>query len=123
MEGTSVERRRERRVPVQALLLIRHAEVKGPKPFSEQVAKDVSLAGVYFEAEDGAIYNVNDVVIASVSIPEDQRRDFPFARLAGHGRVVRMNDLAPQDGGRKRFGIAIEFSGTITSLTAIPIRH
>ncbi len=123
MERGNVERRRGRRANLEAPLLIRRAGTAKPEPFKEEVAKNVSLAGVYFETDSGDHYTVNDVLITSVSVPESQTRNFPFSRIAGRGRVVRVKEL-PQDdpSGRKRFGIAVEFGEDITALTAIPVR-
>ena len=123
MERGNVERRRGRRASLEAPLLIRRAGTAKPEPFKEEVAKNVSLAGVYFETESGEQYALNDVLVTSVSVPESQTRSFPFSRIAGRGRVVRIKEL-PQDdpSGRKRFGIAVEFSEDITALTAIPVR-
>ena len=123
MERGNVERRRGRRANLEAPLLIRRAGTAKPEPFKEEVAKNVSLAGVYFETDSGDRYAVNDVLMTSVSVPESQTRSFPFSRIAGRGRVVRVKEL-PQEGqaGRKRFGIAVEFGDDITALTAIPVR-
>ena len=77
------------------------------------------MAGVYFETDDGE-FEVNEVVMTSVSIPETQRRGFPFTRLAGQGRVVRVSELAGD--GRKKYGIALEFGNDLTALTSIPSR-
>ena len=80
-------------------------------------------AGVYFETEEGHPYTSNDIVLASVSVPEERTREFPFTRLAGRGRVVRVEEIAPRgESGRKRFGIALEFGQDLTALSAIPSR-
>lgn len=118
-----VERRRGRRANVQVPLRIRRVDTAKPEDFREQVASNVSLAGAYFEAAEGHPYTVNDLVMAAVTVPEGQRREFPFTRLAGRGRVVRIHELggkAPD--GRKRYGVALEFGEDLTALTAIPSR-
>ena len=87
------------------------------------MAKNVSLAGVYFETEGEDSYALNEFLMASVSIPEAERRAFPFARLSGSGRVVRVKQLPWQEAeGRTRFGVALEFGDNITALTASPSR-
>ena len=125
MEQAHLERRRGRRVNVQAPLLIRRSgeTPSGSSSSQDKTTKNISLAGTYFETEEGEAFSVNDVVMASVSIPEPQRRDFPFTRVAGKSRVVRVSEL-PQPGpsGRRRFGIALEFGEDVTALTAIPPR-
>ena len=118
----SVERRRGRRAYVEAPLLIRRTGAQATAP-REEVAKNVSLAGVYFETEEGHSYTNEEMVMASVSIPEAHVREFPFARLAGRGRVIRVEELSPREAsGRKRFGIALEFGHDLTALSAIPSR-
>ena len=109
---------------LQAPLLIRRADTREPQPFREHMTQNISLAGVYFEAEDADTCAVNEVVIASVSIPEPQRRTFPFTRLAGRSRVVRVKEFPSETaaGGRKRFGVALEFGNDLTALAALPPR-
>ena len=118
----SVERRRGKRAHIEAPLLIRRTGAHSAAP-KEEVAKNVSLAGVYFETEEGHSYASNDIVMASVSVPEAHSREFPFTRLAGRGRVVRIEEVPQQEPSRsKRFGIALEFSHDVTALSAIPAR-
>ena len=120
MGSSQIERRRGRRVELQAPLLIRRAAAPSAESASEQVTGNVSLAGVYFETEEGA-YRVNDLVTASVSVPETQRRGFPFTRVAGRCRVVRVSELpGTSPTGRKRFGVALEFGNDAVVLTASP---
>lgn len=122
MERGNAERRRGRRVNIQAPVRIR--SLAGQQiPFREELTKDISLAGVYFETEQVDGYLVNDVVMASVSVPQQDTREFPFTRLAGRSRVVRVNELpAEPSAGRKRVGIALEFGDDLTALTALPAR-
>ena len=122
MQQGSVERRRGRRIDLQAPLLIRRVGTNKPEPFKEQQTENLGLAGAYFETdEDG--FQVNEAVMTSVSIPESQRRGFPFTRLAGQGRIVRVKELTGlSGGGRKKYGIALEFGNDLTALTSIPSR-
>lgn len=118
--GKLAERRRGRRVPLHASLLLRRLDQQAP---SEHTIQNVSLAGAYFETDQTDRWSLDDVVIASVLVPESQRRLFPFTRLAGRGRIVRITELserAPNE--RKRAGIALEFGHDLTALTAIPAR-
>ena len=122
MDRGSIERRRGRRVSLDAPLQIRQVGASEPRPVKDEVTRNISLAGVYFETDEDA-YTLNDVVITSVSIPESRRREFPFTRIAGRGRIVRVNELPPQTvSGRKRLGIALEFAEDVTALTATPTR-
>ena len=123
MEQGRGERRRGRRISLQAPLLIRRLAQQGAELFQELLTQNVSMAGVYFETDDADAFAMNESVMTSVSIPEIQRREFPFTRLAGRGRVVRINPLPPpQSSERQRFGIALEFGEDLTALTAIPHR-
>ena len=117
------ERRRERRISLEAPLLVRRIDGVS-EPFVEQVTGNISMAGVYFETEADGAYAIDDVVMASVSIPESQRRQFPFTRVAGRSRVVRIDELPSVSSPTKtkRLGIALEFSEDVTALTAIPSR-
>ena len=122
MQQGSVDRRRGRRIHLQAPLLIRRTGTDKLEPFKEQQTENLGLAGAYFETDEGG-FQVNEVVMTSVSIPESQRRDFPFTRLAGQGRVVRVDTLGGASGeGRKKYGIALEFGNDLAALTSIPSR-
>ena len=122
MGEPNVERRRGRRVDVQAPLLIRRHGTPPHHPVQERTT-NISLHGVYFETEQDTVYHLNDVVVASVSIPEPETRQFPFTRVAGRSRVVRVEQLSQaRRSGRQRVGIALEFSEDVTALTAIPAR-
>ena len=122
IEYGGVERRREWRVALEAPLLIKRLGNPQSEAFQERLTKNIGLAGVYFEV-GGDAYTVNEPVMLSISVPESQRRDFPFTRVAGHGRVVRVQDLSRDGAGPgKRFGVALEFSQGVTALTAIPPR-
>jgi len=120
MEQSHIERRRSRRVILQAPLVIR----RGPhqrEPTKPLVTKDIGLAGLYFEAGTDERFTVNEVLTASLSVPEPHRREFPFTRVVGRGRVVRVHRL--QDEAEPRVGVAIEFGDEVTALTAIPTRE
>ena len=122
-EHHRVERRRERRATLEAPLLLRRLGTPPSQSFEERVTKNISLAGVYFELEGEDLYGVNEPLLTSVSIPEAKQREFPFTRVAGRGRVVRVEELPPEGAGpRRRVGVAIEFSSDVTMLTAIPLR-
>lgn len=126
MEQGSAERRRGRRITLEAPLLIRRVNTATPEPFRTLVTTNISLVGLYFETDIPDAFSVNDTVVASVSIPEPQRREFPFARVAGPSRVVRVmrvDQPPPPEGSRRTsVGVALEFSDDITILTASPSR-
>ena len=118
MQPSGAERRRGRRVPIAASLLIRRPDEPAPR---EHTTQNISLGGVYFETDQPAGLSLNDQILASVAIPAPERRTFPFARLAGRSRVVRIQELSSTPGpDEKRLGIALEFDRDLTALTAIP---
>lgn len=119
MEQRSVDRRRGRRVSVEAPVIIRRGDTK--HVVAEENTKNLSLGGAYFETNASNLYQVNDVVLASVAVPESQTQHFPFSRVAGRGRIVRIVESDGTDGD-KRIGIAVEFGSGITALTAVPAR-
>ncbi|MBI4341067.1 MAG: PilZ domain-containing protein [Candidatus Omnitrophica bacterium] len=122
MEPRHVERRRGRRVPLAIPIMIRQGTGRQPQTFEEEATRDISLAGVYFETERES-YAVDDILMTSVVIPDVQTRLFPFSRLAGRSRVVRVDPLPqPSASGRKRFGVALEFGDDFTVLAALPAR-
>lgn len=122
MSADPLDRRRGRRVELVAPLLIRRTA--GPGPAGALSTKNISLGGVYFEANEADAYAVDETVVATISIPEPQTRDFPFRRLSGRGRVVRVNRLAGQGAdGRGHVGVALEFAKDVTRLTTIPARN
>ena len=78
------------------------------------------MGGVCFETERVKAYAPNDVLVASVSIPEAQAREFPFTRLAGRSRVVRVDEMpAAESADGKRCRVALEFGEDLTVLSAI----
>lgn len=108
---------------MQAPLSIRRLDADRIGPPTECLTDNISLAGVYFQADEPEGFRVNDVVMASVAIPEAQRRAFPFTRLAGRGRVVRVHKLPDASASqRARIGVALEFGEDLTALTALPSR-
>lgn len=121
MEQGGIERRRGRRMALEAPLLIRRMGDEASQTLQE-ATKNVGLAGVYFETHAGNPYTVNEVVMTSVAVPEPQRRFFPFTRLTGRGRVVRVTELPPQSpAGPIQYGVALEFGDDLTALTALPV--
>ena len=121
MNQASVERRRGRRVGIEAPLVIRRLSGSDTAP-REETTKNISLAGVYFEAEQEPAFSVGEVVTASVSIPPAQTRTFPFTRLTGRSQVVRVLELPREarEGQGTRYGVALEFGDDVIALAALP---
>ena len=121
MQQGNVDRRRGRRADVQASLRIQGTSEGKSEWVKAETTQNVSLAGVYFETEDGGTYHLNHVVTMSISIPSAQTRLFPFTRLAGRGRVIRVRKLPQEESTTtKRYGVSLEFGEDLTALTALP---
>ena len=88
--------------------------------FEPGETKDVSLAGVYFTTPAWQDVQPQEILTVSVSVPREQSRDFPFSRLAGRGRVVRVDALSGETPDERRLGIAVEFAEDLSILTAAP---
>ena len=115
------DQRRERRAPLEASIKLRRMGMDGLGPTEEALTLNISLSGVYFETSQGSAYSPSDVVMASIAIPSEQQREFPFSRLAGRSRVVRIDELleGKRQGERsgKRQGVALKFSENLTVLS------
>ncbi len=115
-----VERRRGRRIALETPILIRCATHPEDQGFIEQRTRDISLAGIYFITNGSDQYRVDDVVVASLSVPEAQTREFPFTRLAGQGRIVRVGRLPIDTPQATSTRVAVEFGQDLIALTALP---
>lgn len=96
---------------------MRREEMVGEMMFEEAKTVNLSLGGVYFRTSFRKPIDVGEDVSVSVSIPRGKFRFFPFSRLVGRARVVRVEDLPGNalDPLAKQ-GIALEFSGDLISL-------
>ena len=119
---TATEQRQFRRAEVDAPLTIRLLDQDAlASPISGQV-KNVSLAGVYCFVQDGYSLKQGDQVVCSLTVPAEQLRLFPFTRVLGKGRVVRVEPIptgrraGESPSGQKLFGMAIAFAPDITAL-------
>lgn len=122
-----LERRQFRRAELDLPVTIRPLTPEGSA--SESIvgqAKDVSLAGMYCYVTKPAPVASGDTILCSLSIPADHAKLFPFTRIAGKGRVLRV-DGRPRhgtdaSGNSERAGVAVAFAADVTALTALPGR-
>lgn len=120
-EARGIDRRRHRRIDLTVPILARRNSEGNGATFKEGVAKNLSLAGLYFTTAGWRALEQDEVMTISVSVPPEKVRNFPFSRLAGRGRVVRVEELAKvAHEGPTLFGIALEFGEDLTVLTAAP---
>lgn len=115
------DRRRDRRIQMALPMHARKIESDAPGHFREGVTKNISLAGVYFTTSAWPTIDQHESLMVSVAVPRERAREFPFSRLAGRGRVVRVEGLtnAPESGPR-HYGVAVEFGDDLTVLTTTP---
>ena len=120
---SGMERRRYRRLPLSTPILMRGTKENMQAPFQEGMTKNLSLAGTCCTLPPGNMFEVDEVVTLSVAIPYELRNNFPFSRLAGRGRILRVEEkpnLGASDS--KVRTLAIEFADNISALTAAPER-
>ena len=120
-ETRGIDRRRHRRIDLTVPILARRNNEGIAAPFREGVASNLSLAGLYFTTAGWKELKADEVMTVSVSVPPEKVRSFPFSRLAGRGRVVRVDELAKvSSDGPTFYGVALEFGQDLTILTAAP---
>lgn len=104
------ERRQARRVDLHVPILVRSAEEDPQRMWHEGTTKNLSCSGVYCTVRTWKPIAVNDVVTISIALPQQLHRAFPFSRLAGRGRVVRVEELArSSEPATTRLGLAVAF--------------
>jgi len=83
--------------------------------FSSGQSADLSTSGVYFRTREPGPFAPGEVLAVSIPIPWELRRMFPFSRIVGSGRIIRIEEQAAagQDGHR---GVALEFNPSGTTL-------
>ena len=125
---TATEQRQYRRAEIDASLSIRllsqlsQNEPASPIPCR---VKNASLAGVYCYVGDGYSLKPGDQVVCSLAIPTEQTRLFPFRRVLGKGRIVRVEPIptgrraGESPSGQQLFGAAIAFAPDITALGSL----
>ena len=117
------ERRRYRRIPLPVQVLAKRAQPGEPGEsdrFQSGLVQDVSLAGVYFTTPAWKRIEPQEMLTVSISVPREQSRDFPFSRLVGRGRVVRVQPVEGETPNTAQLGIALEFADDLTVLAAAP---
>ena len=120
MTDVQQERRQHRRLELVVPILTRRFE-QADDLFKEGVTKNLSLAGVYFTTAAWRELTPNDQLAISISVPREKAREFPFSRIAGRGRIIRVEELAKIADNRPRLlGVALEFGEDLTVLTMAP---
>ena len=104
-----VDRRRWHRVRLAVPVAIGTGADEGGGGVSPQTGqtKDVSPSGVYVTSRACGSIAPGDVLEVSIVVPEDARRFFPFSRIVGPSRVVRVEDVQTEEGTER--GLALSF--------------
>lgn len=117
MSVSMAEQRQSKRTDIKATLLIKREGQSKEEPFEEVTVTSVGLNGVYFYTTEKPAYGVGERLMCSMQVPPQYRRVFPFVRVAGWSRVVRIEEITVQ--GQSRYGVAVAFAGDMTTLTHI----
>ena len=104
--GETIEKRRFKRLALEIPARIRCVTSEGKESVQEGVTINVSFNGAY--VGDINIKNIKeeDNLNISLSVPREEARDFPFSRVVGKARVVRV----------EKDGVALEFNNDISRL-------
>lgn len=78
-------------------------------PFMAQ-SSDLSPGGLYLTTRDSGAFAPGEMLTVSIAIPWEYRQRFPFSRLMGPCRVVRVDQMATEQGAAH--GVALAFCGT-----------
>ena len=71
---------------------------------------DLSPGGFYLTSREGKVFAPEELLSVSVGIPWEARHRFPFSRLTGPCRVVRVDQVTTESGTTQ--GVALAFCGT-----------
>ncbi len=105
-----LERRRQRRIRLEAAIRLTISGIEQPPFTHEGRLTDLSLTGAYCTtAPWKPLIHLGELVAFSLTIPPAHSAEFPYAQLAGHGRIVRMHGLPDTAAGEKRIGLALDF--------------
>lgn len=106
----SCDRRRGPRVklsiPVQFGQGAREAE--GPCPCTGQ-SQNLGAGGVHLVTGEGGPFVPGERLMVSIAVPWEARRLFPFSRIVGPCRIVRVEEVSTTDNA-KQTGLALSFS-------------
>lgn len=106
-DAWSVERRRGHRISLAVPVRLLKGAGGGPKvcPAAGE-SSDLSPSGVCLTTNDPGAFVPGEVLMVSIEIPWETRRVFPFSRILGPCRVVRVDEQR----------LALEFCGEDTTL-------
>ena len=101
-----VEKRKFKRLGLSLPTRIRYDSDSGKQEVQEGVTLNVSFNGAYISEIKLKNIKDKDTINISLSVPREETRDFPFSRLIGKAKVVRVEEE----------GVAVEFDEDISRL-------
>ena len=104
--STFTEKRKFKRLGMSIPIALRHVTSDGKEQRMEGLTSDVSYNGAFVRDVASKSLKLDDSLQISLTVPRDNTRDFPFSRLIGKARVVRV----------ERDGVAFEFNEDINRL-------
>jgi len=100
------EKRKSRRLDLSIPMSIRHKSDNGEEKTQEGLTINVSYNGAYLVDISLKDISPKDKINISLSVPRDDARDFPFSRVIGKAKVVRVD----------KEGVALEFGDEVSRL-------
>jgi len=100
------EKRKSRRLDLSIPMSIRHKSDNGKEKTQEGLTINVSYNGAYLVDISLKDISPKDKINISLSVPRDDARDFPFSRVIGKAKVVRVD----------KEGVALEFGDEVSRL-------
>ena len=104
----SIERRIRRRIELKAAVQFCRGIADQVDGSSVGETRDLSTGGVLVTTPDPGPFATGEILTASIDIPWQHRRLFPYARLIGSCQIVRSQQL-PNTSFPKRWSLALEF--------------
>ena len=107
MKGSEfLEKRRFRRLDLSIPMTLKRISSEGKENTITGITNNISYNGTYVREANIKDLKPEDNLHISLSVPRDDTRDFPFSRLTGKARVVRVEKDA----------VALEFNEDISRL-------
>lgn len=104
--GEFAEKRQFKRLDLSLPMALSCISGDDKKHEQEGVTLNVSYNGAYVADIEIKNLRPNDTLKISLSVPREEARDFPFSRVVGKARVVRVD----------KDGVAVEFSEDVNRL-------
>ena len=106
--GDFVEKRQSKRLDISLPINVNRGAADKKREAQEGLTLNLSYHGAYVINIDIKNIKPQDKVNISLSVPKDDRRDFPFSRLTGEAEVMRV----------EKDGVSLKFDEGIARLFA-----